>query len=78
MRFLFLLITISSDSAGGGDVVELVLSSESSPSSPSWLSSALGASEAVEIGTFRIAPLLGEEGEKQGVDGPEKKTTQVL
>jgi hypothetical protein len=46
--FLFLSTTRLSDSAGGDDVVELVLSSESSLSSPSWLSSVSGASEAVE------------------------------
>jgi hypothetical protein len=54
-RFLFLLTTRSSDSAGGDDVVELVLSSESSLSYPSWLSSVSGASEAAEIGTCGMA-----------------------
>jgi hypothetical protein len=78
MRFLFLSTTISSKSAGGGDVVELVLSSESSPSSPSWLSPASGVSEATEIGTFGMAPLLGGEDEKQEVDDPENKITRVL
>jgi hypothetical protein len=34
-RFLFLSAPISSESAGGGDVVELVSSSDSSTSSPS-------------------------------------------
>jgi hypothetical protein len=58
-HFLFLSTTRSSDSARGGDVVELVLSSESSPSSPSWLSSVLGALEAVEIGTCGMAPPSG-------------------
>jgi hypothetical protein len=51
-RFLFLSRPRSSESAGGGDVVELVLSSESSTSSLSWLSSASGASDAAEIGIF--------------------------
>jgi hypothetical protein len=68
---------ISSESTGGGDVVELVLSSESLPSSPSWLSSASGALDAIETGTFGMAPLLGEEGEKREVDDPGKKITQV-
>jgi hypothetical protein len=76
-RFLFLSTTTSSESAGGGNIVELVLSNESLPSSPSWLSSASGASEAAKIGTFRMAPLLGEEGEKRGVDDSGKKTTQA-
>jgi hypothetical protein len=61
-----------------GTLPLLVLSSESWPSSPSWLSSASGASEATETGTFGMAPLMGDEGEKQGVDNPEKKTTRVL
>jgi hypothetical protein len=52
----------SSESAGGGDVVELVLSSESSHSSPSWLSSVSGASEAVETGTYGMAPPSGRGG----------------
>jgi hypothetical protein len=51
-RFLFLSMTRSSESAGGGDVVELVSPSESSPSFASWLSSTSGASEAAETGTF--------------------------
>jgi hypothetical protein len=51
-HFLFLSRPRSSESAGGGDVVELVLSSESSVSSPSWLSSASGASDTAETGTF--------------------------
>jgi hypothetical protein len=34
-RFLFLSAPVSSESAGGGDVVELVSSSDSSASSPS-------------------------------------------
>jgi hypothetical protein len=61
-RFLFLSTTMSSESAGGGDVVELVISSESSPLSPSWLSSVSGASEAAEIGTCGIAPPSGRGG----------------
>jgi hypothetical protein len=48
--FLFLSRQRSSECAGGGDVVELVPSSESLASSPSWLSSASGASDAVETG----------------------------
>jgi hypothetical protein len=51
-RFLFLSMPRSLESAGGGDIVELVSSSESLPSSPSWLSSTSGASEAAETGTF--------------------------
>jgi hypothetical protein len=50
-RFLFLSRLGSSECAGGGDVVELVPSSESSASSPSWLSTALGASDAAETGS---------------------------
>jgi hypothetical protein len=73
IRFLFLSMTRSSGSAGGGDVVELVLSSESSPSSPSRLSSVSGASEAAETGTCGMAPPSREEGKKRGVDDPEKR-----
>jgi hypothetical protein len=51
IRFLFLSRLGSSECARGGDVVELVPSSESSASSPSWLSSASGASDAAEIGS---------------------------
>jgi hypothetical protein len=51
-HFLFLSTPRSSESAGGGDIVELVSSSESSHSSASWLSLTLGASEAAETGTF--------------------------
>jgi hypothetical protein len=47
-RFLFLSSLGSFESAGGGDVVELVLSSESLASSSSWLSSASGASGVAE------------------------------
>jgi hypothetical protein len=50
-HFLFLSRLGSSECAGGGDVVELVPSSESSASSLSWLSSASGASDAAETGT---------------------------
>jgi hypothetical protein len=50
-RFLFLSRLGSSECAGGCDVVELVPSSESSASSPSWLSSASGASDAAETGS---------------------------
>jgi hypothetical protein len=35
MRFLFLLAPVSSDSTGGGDIIKLVSSSDSSASSPS-------------------------------------------
>jgi hypothetical protein len=44
--FLFLFAPVSSDSAAGGYVIELVPSSESSTSSPSWVSSASGALDA--------------------------------
>jgi hypothetical protein len=50
--FLFLSTPRSTESAGGGDIIELVSSSESLPSSPSWLSSTSGALEAAETGTF--------------------------
>jgi hypothetical protein len=60
--FLFLSTTRYSDSAGGDDVVELVLSSESSPWYPSWMSSVSGASEAAETGTCGMAPPSGREG----------------
>jgi hypothetical protein len=50
-RFLFLSRLRSSECAGGGDVVELVPSSESLASSPSWLSSASGASDVAETGS---------------------------
>jgi hypothetical protein len=49
--FLFLSRLGSSESAGGGDVVELVPSNKSSASSPSWLSLASGASEVAEAGS---------------------------
>jgi hypothetical protein len=50
-HFLFLSRLGSSEYTGGGDVVELVPSSESSASSPSWLPSASGASDAAETGS---------------------------
>jgi hypothetical protein len=61
-RFLFLSTTRSSERAEGGDVIELVLSSESSPSSLSWLSSVSGASKAAEIGICGMAPPSGRGG----------------
>jgi hypothetical protein len=60
--FLFLSRLGSSKCAGGGDVVELVPSSESSASSPSWLSSASRASDVTEIGSARIGPPSGRGG----------------
>jgi hypothetical protein len=51
MCFLFLSRLGSSECAGGGNVVELVPSSESLASSPSWLSSASGASDTAETGS---------------------------
>jgi hypothetical protein len=57
-----LSMTRSSESAGGGDIVELVLFSESLPSSPSWLSSVSGASEAAETGTCGMTPPSGRGG----------------
>jgi hypothetical protein len=86
-RFLFLSMTRSSDSAGGGHAFELVLSSESLLSSPSWLSSVSGALEATETGTCLHLgchlhlgwPLpLGEEGEKQGVGDPGKRNNPKI
>jgi hypothetical protein len=50
-RFLFLSRLGSFECTGGGGIVELVPSSESSASSPSWLSSASGASDAAETGS---------------------------
>jgi hypothetical protein len=47
-RFLFLSTPMFSESVGGGDVVELVSSSDSSTSSPSYFSSASWASDTVE------------------------------
>jgi hypothetical protein len=49
--FLFLSWFGSSACAGGDDVVELFSSSKTLTSSPSWLSSASGASEVVEAGS---------------------------
>jgi hypothetical protein len=49
--FLFLSRLGSSECAGGGDIVELSSFSETLASSPSWLSSASGASEVAEIGS---------------------------
>jgi hypothetical protein len=61
-RFLFLSRPRSSEFVGGGDVVELVPSSESLASSSSLLFSASGALDAVEIGTARIGPPSGRGG----------------
>jgi hypothetical protein len=61
-HFLFLSTTRSLESTGGGDVVELVLSSESSPLSPSRLSLVSGALEAAETGTCGMDPPSGRGG----------------
>jgi hypothetical protein len=61
-RFLFLSTQVSSESAGGGDVVELVSSSDPSTSSLSWFSSASGASETAEARSAGIGPSSGREG----------------
>jgi hypothetical protein len=50
-RFLFLSRLGSSEKAGGGDKVDPHSSREILASSPSWPSSASGASEAVEAGS---------------------------
>jgi hypothetical protein len=49
--FLFLSRLGSSEKAGGGDEVDPLSSQEISASSPSWSSSASGASEAAEVGS---------------------------
>jgi hypothetical protein len=77
-RFLFLSMPRSSESTGGGDIVELVSSSKSLPSSPSWLSSTSGALEAAEQEHFECPLPLGEEGETQEIDDPERKTSREL
>jgi hypothetical protein len=61
-RFLFLSMPRSSESAGGGDVVELVSSYDSSASSPSWISSASGASDAAATRSAGIGPSSGRGG----------------
>jgi hypothetical protein len=61
-RFLFLSRLGYSECAGGGNVVELVLSSESSASSSSWLSLASGALDAAETGLAWIDPSSGRGG----------------
>jgi hypothetical protein len=50
-RFIFFSRLGSWECAGGGDIVELVPSIESLAASPSWLSSASGATDAAEIGS---------------------------
>jgi hypothetical protein len=62
MRFLFLPTLVSSDSAGGGNIVELVSSSNSLASSPSWFSLALGASDTMEARSARRGPPSGRGG----------------
>jgi hypothetical protein len=49
--FLFLSRLGSSECAGGGDIVELLSSSKTLASSPSWLLSASGALEVAETGS---------------------------
>jgi hypothetical protein len=61
-RFLFLSAPVSSDSAGGGDIIELVSSSDSSASSLSWFSSASGASDTMEARSARRGPASGRGG----------------
>jgi hypothetical protein len=55
-------VLVSSDSAGGGDIVELVSSSDSSASSPSWFSSASGASDTMEARSAERGPSPGRGG----------------
>jgi hypothetical protein len=54
--FLFLSAPVSSERAGGDDVVELVSSSNSLASSLSWFSLASGASEIVEARSAERGP----------------------
>jgi hypothetical protein len=61
-RFLFLSAPVSSDSAGAGNVVELVSSLDSSASSLSWFSSASGASDIREARSARRGPSSGRGG----------------
>jgi hypothetical protein len=61
-HFLFLFAPVSSDSAAGGDVVELVPSSESLASSPSWVSSASGASDTTAARSAESGPPSGRGG----------------
>jgi hypothetical protein len=60
--FLFLSAPVSLDSTGGGDVIELVSSSDSSASSPSWFSSASGASNTMEARSAERGPPSGRGG----------------
>jgi hypothetical protein len=60
--FLFLSTTRSSESAGGCNVVELVLSSDTSASSPSYFSLASGASETAKARSTRRGPSYGRGG----------------
>jgi hypothetical protein len=53
---------VSSDSAGGGDIVELVSSLDSLASSPSWFSLASGASDALEARSAGRGPSSGRGG----------------
>jgi hypothetical protein len=53
---------VSSDSAGGGDIVELVSSSDSSASSPSWFSLASGVSDIGEARSAASGPSSGRGG----------------
>jgi hypothetical protein len=61
-RFLFLSTLVSSESAGGGDDVELVFSPDSSASSPYWFSSASGASDTMEARSAGRGPSSGRGG----------------
>jgi hypothetical protein len=58
-RFLFFSKPLSSEIAGGGDVVESLSSRDPSASSPSWFSSASGASELTGAGSASIGPSSG-------------------
>jgi hypothetical protein len=68
-RFLLLFRVGSLEKAGGGDKVDPLSSQEILASSPSWPSSASGASEAVEAGS-----ILEEEDGKPRIDGPTKES----
>jgi hypothetical protein len=61
-RFLFLSALVYSESAGGGDVVELVSSSDSLASSLSSFSSTSGASDTEEARSAGRGPSSGRWG----------------
>jgi hypothetical protein len=75
IRFLFLLTTRSSESVGGGDVVELVSSSDTSASSCPDFLQPRGLRKQQRPDPPAEAPPLEGEGVKQGTDDPTKEVS---